>query len=112
MSRAIILLIAATALLCAAQCASALTFDVSVGTAKCFKEEMSKNQLVTGTYQVPTSNVLMMRFWVRHQQNGHQFFFPFFSVCESRVATKKKKKKKQKKSDTELGWFFFCSPRL
>eukprot|EP01122_Echinamoeba_exundans_P014093 TRINITY_DN6316_c0_g1_i2.p2 TRINITY_DN6316_c0_g1~~TRINITY_DN6316_c0_g1_i2.p2 ORF type:complete len:215 (+),score=64.50 TRINITY_DN6316_c0_g1_i2:51-695(+) len=64
MSRAVVLFIAATAILCAAQSASALTFDVSVGTAKCFKEEMSKNQLVTGTYQVPTSNVLMMRFWV------------------------------------------------
>jgi hypothetical protein len=112
MSRAIILLIAATALLCAAQCASALTFDVSVGTAKCFKEEMSKNQLVTGTYQVPTSNVLMMRFWVRHQQNVKKFFLHFFSVFQSLFSKKKKKKKKPKKRDTELVWFFFCSPRL
>lgn len=57
--------LAGLALLALIHASAAISFDVQTGHVKCFKEEMSKKQLVTGTYEIANSHTMAMRFWVR-----------------------------------------------
>jgi hypothetical protein len=79
MARSVTFLTAIVALVVLISAASALQFDIMAGYSKCLKEELSKGQIVSGTFKVPAQSTLMMKFWVRSHifLNFHSVVFTF-----------------------------------